>query len=428
MNDNKVFDFVLYKAENDAKLFLDDMYENDYKRINAIMDPYKINSITLYLMLLNEKIDAYGKLTQLSEANKTLLASGVKIKDEASVDVDTKDQMDTIKHYLDIAEQLDDCMTDTAKIMADLHARIQSSFALITHMELESVFKIPEINSRAERMYLDIKYSQNYDKIFNYLVTSIVDLAIDYNTLPSEMFEQVANDNVNMLKSYLGEQHVSLYETYVLYDKIVLRSLDNIARLERFMASIFNDDINPQPNEHCQLIADKKSIKKLVSDFDANDKKVFSDLGPHDGRKFSNNILGIINRCDYLSGDEVLIDSNELENDILYNIITTAPHQLETFVKFLIDEKIKLPLASDRIEFYLTDLASKFDNRTISKAFIEEHGSGLPNIDQFRNDNNITSEMISFVKSKKDCKEKSSNTNQNKKDKKQKLAKQTPVD
>ena len=88
---------------------------------------------------------------------------------------------------------------------------------------------------------------------------------------------------------------------------------------------------------------------------------------------------------------------SEIENEMLFNIITTAPHQLETFVKFLIDDKIKLPLAGDRMNFYLTDLASKFDNRTISRAFIEE----------YVNNNGITSEMISFVKAKKTGKQKS---------------------
>lgn len=399
MEENKVLDFVLYKAKKNAELFLDDMYENDYRRINAIMNPDNINSLTLYLMLMNEKLDGYSTLTQLNEASKALSDKGVKHNINAEFDKD--DQNETIKEFLNLVEGVDGYLNDCTEIMCDLHEKIKSSFTLLTGMSLGSVFSIPEINNRAEKLYLDMKKSKNFEKLFNYVVTSMVDLALDSSSTAGDDFEQVANKNVGILKSYLNDKHISLYETYVLYDKILLRAIGNVARLGRFMAEICNDNLDIPENEHCMYIIENKSLDKLFKAFDENDKKVMPDLGAHDGRKFTNRLIGIKNRRDYVSGEETLIDSSEIENEMLFNIITEAPHQLETFVKFLIDEKIKLPLAGDRINFYLADLASKFDNRTISRAFIEEHGTGLPDIDKFRSANGITSEMISFVKAKK---------------------------
>lgn len=405
MEENKVLDFVLYKAKNNAELFLDDLYENDYKRINAIMNPDNINSLSLYLLLLSEKLDAYASLTQISEASKALTANGQ--KHDVPAEYDKEDQQETIKEFLNLVDQVDAYINDCTNIMCNLHEKIKSSFTLLTGMDLSTVFAVPDINNHAEKMYLDLKKSKNFDKIFNYVVTSMVDLALDADSTPADDFEQVANKNVGILRSYLDDKHISLYETYVLYDKILLRAIGNIARLGRFMAEICNEDIDIPTNEHCLYIVENKNLDKLFKAFDDNDKKAMPDLEAHDGRKFTNRLIGIKNRRKYLGGEETLIDSSEIENEMLFNIITTAPHQLETFVKFLIDEKIKLPLAGDRMNFYLTDLASKFDNRTISRAFIEEHGTGLPNIDEFRNNNGITSEMISFVKAKKPGKQKS---------------------
>ena len=76
MEENKVLDFVLYKAKNNAELFLDDLYENDYKRINAIMNPDNINSLTLYMLLLSKKLDAYSALTRSNERLNILAAKG----------------------------------------------------------------------------------------------------------------------------------------------------------------------------------------------------------------------------------------------------------------------------------------------------------------------------------------------------------------
>ena len=399
MEENKVLDFVLYKAKNNAELFLDDLYENDYKRINAIMNPDNINSLTLYMLLLSKKLDAYSALTRSNEKLNILAAKGKKHK--APIEFNKEDQHESIKEFLNLAKHVDGYINDCTNIMCDLHDKIKSSFTLLTGKGLNSAFAIPEINSRAERLYLEMKKSKNFDKLFNYVITSMVDLALDFDSTPADAFEQVANKNIGILRSYLNDKHISLYETYVLYDKILLRSIGNIARMGRYMAEVCQDNIDIPANEHCMYLVESKNLDQLFKDFDENDKKVFPDLSAHDGRKFTNRLIGIKNRMTYLGGKDTLIDSSEIENEMLFNIITEAPHQLETFVKFLIDEKIKLPLASDRMNFYLTDIASKFDNRTISRAFIEEHGTGLPDIDKFRSKNGITSEMISFVKAKK---------------------------
>ena len=99
--------------------------------------------------------------------------------------------------------------------------------------------------------------------------------------------------------------------------------------------------------------------------------------------KFKGKLYLLKQRYDNCPFDKIPIQTRELENTILMNIITFAPYLNVPFIKFLLDNNIRLPLSSYKCDLYPSYFID-FDNDTIQKAFIFELEDDMVNMDTFR--------------------------------------------
>jgi len=108
--------------------------------------------------------------------------------------------------------------------------------------------------------------------------------------------------------------------------------------------------------------------------------------------RFNSSITPLKHRIDKCPFDRVQIHSREWENTVLMSIITYLPFQLVPFIKFLLDQNIKVPLSSYK-NFIYPPYFIDYDAETIDNAFMLENLGKMYNMDEVRKESLTPEEL-----------------------------------
>ncbi len=382
----EIIDVTLARAEQLADMFLDDNVEHEYARLMSILKNDDVNLLTLELMNLKTKINELSLRRQVMELGK--LSKIMSVCRSASKQFDEEEQLNTIKKFLELTTIMGEYVSLEMEHIAMVQSKVDFAVKYLIGKTPEQLEKNIAINRNVEKAYLSLKNSRNYDEALRQLIVD--PLLYNQELLPSQDFEELIENNSKFIQSTVPENNLSLVESLLVYDKVLLRTFGTLSKALRFLSEVCDSGINAEQNEHTLWCFSTENLNELFKKFDENDLKNNTDLKKW--QTFSHiELRSIRNRVQSASGyldntKETLVDSSELEEDFLMNIITKAPHQLKTFVDFLVKEKARVPLAQDRLPFYLNELVKVADNKTIKNTFIVEHGSEINHIDKYRKD------------------------------------------
>jgi len=385
-----IIDVSLVQAKELADMFLDDNIESEYNRNLATFDNDKMNLLTLELMRLKSKLNELSLHRQAMELGK--LSKIMSVCQNSVNEFDEQEQLSTIKRFLELTTVVGEYASFGLENLATIQSKVNFAVKYLIGKTTEELEDNIEINHNIEKAYMSLRRSKNYDEVLGKLIVEPV--LYNDELLPSQDFEDIIENNSKFLQSRLPEYNLTLVESLLLYDKVLLRTFSTVSKASRFLLDVCDASGSEETNEHNLWYFSLDNLNKLFDKFDENDLKVDPDIKKW--QMFSRTSLrSIRNRIQSSSGyfekgengEEVLIDSSELEEDFLMNIITRAPHQLKTFVDFLAKEETIVPLAKDRLPFYLSELVKVADNSTIKKTFIIEHGSEITHIDKYRKGN-----------------------------------------
>lgn len=382
----KVVSLADEKAKQESDLFIGDEFDEPTARLHSVMDNDKMNSILLRLFQLDDNVHENAYLAQLLEAGKIKQSNELVQKIAKQYYADK--QTDTICDYIEIANNLSAYVTDGLTALQNLSDKVYSLFKFTYGMYLEDIASIPEFNETAEKMYLQLTTSSDFNEIFDAVVfDAIMGLSQPYNSARDDV--KYLKENIELFHQKLTSEfyntNPSIYDTMVVYSKILNRKMDDLQKTSRILLTLLEENEDPVKNEHYNIVFERKEIEDMKKLFDNADKAYYKDLKKFDSRLFSKNLNFALERLNNTNQKEIIVDSQEVESQLLYKIITTAPHQLKPFVNYFEKTGLTLPLPMDRIQFYLPDLATVIsDNKRLNKIFCVEHSESKLDASPYR--------------------------------------------
>lgn len=397
-----IINYITYeKAKHNADIIKDEE-SSDLAKARILTNFDKVKDLFFYMILNNIEHQATADRTM---ALKGIIDNNIpNVKNRAINELTkTKAALEEFNVVdLDFYEYFADEINRCESFLQELIEQINTTYFRNTTASLQEALNAADVNATAERAYLKLITCADkdiYNNLFNCIIADMGNIGY---ALSKDYLE--ITENAEMLKGTLQNLGMKCDDetVYLTYYKMAVRSLESVLFAGRFY-DYFTDALEERnKGEHMIYYFDRNNVLKLIKDFNKNDKD-FSNKNNTPCQLFSNSLKHIKERI-AISDDktrEVLIDSKELE-DVMYDIVNQAPHQLETFAQFLADEKLPLPLAPDRLYLYVHAIAeSNIDKDVAAAAFSQEHVGTFPDIDKYRKLKGIKRNSAAPVEPKK---------------------------
>lgn len=395
--------FVDEQAKDDAEIFIGDEFYEPVKRLRAVMDNYKANSILLRLFQLDDEIKENATLSQINETG--LFSQAQNSATDINRELDKEEQTEIICDYLEILNNFSNYSANALGMLQNMSDKLNSLVKLTYGFYLEEIASIPDFNESAELIYNKITSSSEFDKTFDTLFFDTMLTLNNEDNCIREDFKYF-KESVEMFHQKLSNDfpgmHPSIYDSCLVYRKVINRKMDEIRKTSRILFTICDEYSEITPNSHYNVSFERNEIEELKRMFDNVDKKHYKDLTQYDSRLFSTNLKFATDRLNNTNQDEIIMDTQEIEAQLLYNIITTAPHQLKPFVEYFEKTNLVLPLAHDRVQFYLPDLANvTADDKKLNKLFCIELSDEKLDASAYRKNKPVVENIKLHAKNKK---------------------------
>jgi len=360
-------DFTQHLVKKDINILLSEdesIVRNNFPK--KFIDPSFHNHVLIELMRLKEEIlDAGDPATpetfKLRNYRKHIINEYMSEINQA------KDHLSDYKAYI-LEEFMD------ANNGEDLGEHLSSPEILFMFEALLRDYAgTPKFNQFLEKIYLD-----SHDA--NYIIS----------TYGIESFYEDLQKDIQTLQSFFPQYGLDYRDATALMMRLTIHALENVINGGELAHNFIRPAEDTPKNHHHIVNVRKNEVKKLFQFF----SEVMDELPEFDDpeqqkrleysiSKFKGKLMPLKIRYDNCPFDKVPIHTRELENTVLMNIITYAPYLLVPFIKFLIDNNIKVPLSNYKCELYPSYFID-FDNPTIQKAFIFELEDNMVDMDDFR--------------------------------------------
>lgn len=358
------------------------------KQVNNIIRKRNSQQLMLHLTDLRNKLNSKKDL-EIDPSDDTVTTIMKKREFE-------EEQKNTLAEYTSLMERVEEFANDSSQIINEGIKSLLKLYENSFDSNPDLTLSLDEYD-RIMKAKETIENSADFDTFFNEIITSYFN---DLNRGFEEPYlieskKKLLNsvEMVMMQSANLGME-ISKEEAFMLYSFMLVDVCENIECVQRFVNGKEN---NPaEKHEHRIVSISKKAIQKLYSAFDKKDEEHYGEMGVHDGRRFKTNLIFVSEKL-MLDGNKIDIDTRELEEDFLMQIYQKAPHQLDTFVKFLVENKIKVPLNQQYLEDHLTNLSLRYDDQTIKTVFSICHSEAFVNMRDLRSKRHIKGNNISLV-------------------------------
>ena len=256
--------------------------------------------------------------------------------------------------------------------------------------DFEEFFTDPTLIFMFEMLIRDYGSSPRFKQILEKIYIDAIDAinVIEFQGL--EAFYSELQSTIQVLQTAFPKYTFSYQEATALLLRLTLINLETIINGSELALSLSRQESVADENSHKIARIRKGDFINLLKDFNENFDELPQLENPEKQEvldyainKFKSNLSLLKTRCERCPFDKVNIHTREIENTMLMSIITYAPYQLVHFIKFLLDQGIKLPLSNYKNYIY-PQYFIDFDKETIDNAFLLELEGGMVNMDEFR--------------------------------------------
>lgn len=362
----KINDIISYVAHKDAKMLVDFLDESYSKFPKKFTDPNFHNNVL---------IEFYRLAEELLDMGDTTTPDGCKLRNSRRVMRD---------EYLKEVNNALNNLQDYKYFISDEFKDVNNGETIqdfLNDMENIQIYEVlirdygtsPRFKQFLEKNYIDAQNGMDY---------------IEINGI--EAYYELLQESTRTLQDAFPNFKFSYNEALGLLMRITIMNMETLINGRELLNSITYEEPSSTELSHKVTRIRKKNLVKLFNDFD----KAIEEIEPIDDPKkqevvnyridrFNSAIRPLKNRIEKCPFDKVQIHSREWENTVLMNIITFLPFQLVPFIKFLLDQEIKLPLSNYK-NFIYPAYFLDYDSETISNAFMLENEGEMYNMDEIR--------------------------------------------
>ena len=362
-----ISDFTRHLVKKDVNILLSEdesVIRNGFPK--KFIDPSFHNHIILELMRLGEEI---------LDAGDPATPETFKLRNY---------RKHIINEYMSEINQAKDCLSDYKAYILEEFMDANNGEDLTEYLaspEMLFMFEAllrdyagtPKFNQFLEKIYLDAHDA-------NYLI----------NNYGIEPFYEELQQNIQTLQSFFPQYGLDYRDATALLMRLTIHTLEHLINGGELATNLVRPIENTSKSNHYVARVRKTEVRKLFEFFnevieelpELDDPEQQKNM-EHALAKFKSKLMPLKIRYDNCPFDKVPIHTRELENIVLMNIITYTPYLLVPFIKFLIDNNIRVPLSNYKCDLYPSYFID-FDNSTIQKAFIFELEDEMVDMDDFR--------------------------------------------
>lgn len=257
------------------------------------------------------------------------------------------------------------------------------------NIDLEDLITDEKTIALANSALIDAKRKGVYGEIVDRVVTLPIlncDLGLHkYISIGDIMLGQ----KLEAISDLIGTKPDEKVLIAMLY-KTTLDTIENAKMGIRFASAIEESMVEKVPkNQHRVETFRTSDLGKLIESIKPVSK---SAVQKSDFIVATSDLTKRADLCD----ENILVDTSELEKNILSYIAVSNPISINKFCNFLISNKVVLPLEKTDLYTYMPCITRYCNNQTISKAFIIKDGLNLKNSKEFNPDTFRKSHKITY--------------------------------
>lgn len=360
-------DFTQHLVDKDIKILLSEdesVIRNNFPK--KFIDPSFHNHVIIELMHLGE---------QILDAGDPATPETFKLRNH---------RKHIVNEYLSEINQAKDCLSD-------YKAYILEEFMDANNGEdLTDYLASPEMLFMFEALLRDYAGTPRFNQFLEKIYLDAHDSEYMINNFGLVPFYEDLQQNIQTLQSFFPQYGLDYRDATALMMRLTIHTLEHLINGGELANNLVRPAENTSKSNHYVARVRKTEVKKMFEFFN----EVMDELPELDDpeqqvnmsnciTKFRSKLMPLKIRYDNCPFDKVPIHTRELENIVLMNIITYAPYLLAPFIKFLIDNNIRVPLSNYKCDLYPSYFID-FDNPTIQKAFILELEDEMVDMDDFR--------------------------------------------